>query len=99
MEHGSQLVLLDLVLVLGSLVTFILDLVINSLVAYNHLIKNDYGIAFAVLLSLFLPGIVTSVLSCCWLTGDISQSRENLPSLFHVFQILTTIFLVSPISG
>lgn len=99
MDHGSQLFLLDLVMVLASLGTFILDLAITSLVVYNYIAKNDDCIGLVVVGSLFIPGLITSVLNCYWLTNENSQTRENLPPIFHVFQILTTIFLVSPMSG
>lgn len=100
MECGSRLVLLDFLLVTMSLVTHLLDLLVNCHTVYKQFYMRNYAIVALIVLLFFIPGFITSILSCFWLTKGSSQSvRPKLPTIFHVFRILSIVFLNSPVSG
>jgi len=100
MESGSRLVLLDFLLVLISLLTHLVDLLVNCYSVYKQFYMENYTIMALTALLSFIPGFITSILSCFWLTKGSSQSvKPKLPTLFHVFRILSIVFLNSPISG
>lgn len=100
MERGGGLVLLDFLLVIVSLVTHIVDLLVSCYTAYKQFYMGNYAIVAVTALLVFVPGIITSILSCFWLARGSSQLvRPKLPTLFHVFRILSVVFLNSPVSG
>ncbi|KZS07406.1 putative XK-related protein [Daphnia magna] len=100
METGNRLVLLDFLLVTVALVTLIVDFLVSGYTAYKQFYMRNYAIVAVTALLAFVPGFITSVLSCFWLARGSSQSvRPKLPTLFHVFRILSVVFLNSPVSG
>lgn len=100
METGNRLVLLDFLLVTVALVTHIVDFLVSGYTAYKQFYMRNYAIVAVTALLAFVPGFITSVLSCFWLARGSSQSvRPKLPTLFHVFRILSVVFLNSPVSG
>ncbi|XP_046646593.1 XK-related protein 6-like [Daphnia pulicaria] len=100
MESGSRLVLLDFLLVIISLSTHLVDLLVNCYTVYKQFYMRNYTVMALTALLAFIPGFITSILSCFWLTKGSSQSvKPKLPTIFHVFRILSIVFLNSPISG
>ena len=103
MECGSRLVLVDFLLVTMSMVTHLLDLVVNCHTVYKQFYTRNYTTVALTVLLAFIPGFLTSILSCFKLTKGSSQFifdvKPKLPTIFHVFRILSIVFLNSPVSG
>jgi len=97
MEQCTRSIFLDAVTVLICLLTHIIDVVVGGYMVAKYLRNSNDIIASLIAILLVLPGVMTSILGCCWLQKDASY-RGMLPMRFHVIRILSTIFLVSPFS-
>jgi len=97
-EQCARSVLSDLLMVLVCLLTYVIDLIVSAFLVAKYLKNSNEVIAILVTVLLLLPGVMTSILSCCWLLKD-PPYRKMLPNRFHVVRTLSIIFLVSPLSG
>lgn len=98
LEPCTGYIFLDVATVLFCLLTYIIDVIVSGFLVAKYLKNSNEFIAILAAALLVLPGIITSILGGCWIHKD-SPYRKMLPMSFHVFRILSIIFLVSPLYG
>lgn len=98
-QHGSRFMLLDLVLISLSALSYINDISINFIVVHKYFYDADYMMAAIFALLVFLPGFITSIMSCLWSERNSLTVDSKLPTVFPILRILAIVFLLSPLSG
>ena len=88
----------DLVVTAASIATFVIDLVIGSLVLWKQYQNSDFIVLFFVAFIIFTPGFITSVLSIIRMCREPS-ALPRLPPFFRFLRYFCILCLISPISG